>query len=115
MTSFRIKQIPLALCLMMSLLIGHASACACSHHDHAKKVETDDCHSHHKAAASTEAVSDGNVCDNGCICITEQPSPVVASKSASTEFKPDQMVVLGDQISADVEFAAVSSFYEPAL
>lgn len=78
---FRVKQIGLALCLMMSLLIGHASACACSHHVEKKAVETSDCHS--ATAETVETSNDGNACDTSCICATDQPSTYLAANSIS--------------------------------
>ena len=78
------RQFGWVLCLMASLAIGHVSACACSHHDETKAVETD-CASHHRPTQQTK--TDGLVCDTSCVCLTEQQSPFIASKAPTTEFK----------------------------
>jgi len=113
--SFKIRQIGLALCLMASLAVGHISACTCSHHAPAKKVEpeTGGCRSHHKAAETVEALSDASVCDAGCVCFVEQPSPVVASKSPSKEINSSDENVEPEQIINGVEFVAISSYRAP--
>ena len=115
--SFKIKQICMALCLMASLAVGHISACTCSHHAPAKKVEpeTGGCRSHHKAAETVEALSDASVCDAGCVCFVEQPSPVVASKSPSREFKSHQTAGAVEQFATNFDFVAASNYHEPPL
>lgn len=108
--SFRIKQIALALGLMMSLLIGHASACACSHHVEKKAVESLDCHLHHKAAAQTaEAVNDSNACDTDCVCLTSLPSPYIAQNSTSKNFISDATAKVVHVI-LDINFRVVVAY-----
>jgi len=109
MTSFRLKQIGLALCLMMSLLIGHASACTCPHHAENEAVESD-CHSHHGSAEMAEAVDDADACDTSCICFVEQPSPYVASQSPSREFKANDALAKTAQVIPEIEILAVAGF-----
>ena len=107
--SFRIKRIGLALCLMMSLLIGHASACVCSHHVEKKAVESSDCHSLHESAQMVEDAGDGNVCDPGCVCVTEQSSPYAASKSPSKKFKSNDKPARSQQAISHIEFAVTAN------
>ena len=112
--SFRIKQIGLALCLMMSLLIGHASACACSHHVEKKAVESSDCHSHNKTAEAqtVEAVNDSNACDTDCVCLTEQPSPYIAENSISKNFNATDAAANAEQVVSDIEFRPSTAYAE---
>ena len=105
--SFRLKQMGLALCLMTSLLIGHASACSCSHQVESKAVEPD-CHSHHEAAEKVEAVGDGDACEADCICFVEQPSPYAASKTPCKEFKTNDKLAKSQQVIPDIEFVTVT-------
>ena len=108
---FRIKQIGLALCLMMSLLIGHASACACSHHVEKKTVESSDCHSQHKKdnAQTVDAVNDGDACDTNCICLTDQAAPYVAANAVNKNFYGDSAAADAEQVVSDGESQAVPS------
>lgn len=104
--SFRIKQIGLALCLVMSLLIGHASACACSHHVEKKAVETSDCHSHQETAEAqtVEADNDSNACDTDCVCLTGQPSPYIAANPISKKFNTTDAAVNAEEVVSSIEF-----------
>ena len=104
--SFRLKQMGMALCLMASLLIGHALACTCSHHEENEAAETD-CHSHHDSSGNIEISETGNSVDDSCICVVEQPSPYVTSKSASKELKSNNPVAGSGQLVPDLEFVAV--------
>jgi len=104
--SFRLKQMGLALCLMASLLISHASVCTCSHHEESKTSELD-CHSHHEASETVEIVIDGDVCDTGCICTVEQTSPYAASSSPGKEFKSSETATGFAQTVADLEFVTI--------
>jgi hypothetical protein len=108
MTSFRMKKIGLALFLMMSLLIGHASACTCPHHVENKPAEPD-CHSHHPSTEMVEARGDGNVCDAECVCSVDQRSPSVASKAPSKEFKANDKPVQSEQVVPNIEVVALAS------
>ena len=78
-----VKHIGLALCLMMTLIIGNVSACACSHHVEKKALETFDCHS--TTAESVGTSNDGNACDTSCVCATNQPSTSAAASSISNK------------------------------
>lgn len=107
MTTFRLKQIGLALCLMASLLTASPAACICSHHDETETVEVD-CHSHH-GSAEPEA-SNANSVDESCICAVEQPLPRLASKSENTDFRSQNDGLRTEQIIPDLQYVAVNSF-----
>ena len=110
----RVKQIGSVLCLMVSLAIGHASACTCSHHERAK-VQQDDCHSHHQKAAETVETSlDAPAFDGDCTCAVQQPSPSLASKSPSKQFKSNDRADDPKEV-ADIAFVAVASYREPTI
>ena len=103
MTSFRLKQIALVLLLMASLLSASPAACACSHHEEAKAVESD-CHSQHGSAQASEIV---NVIDESCVCVADQREPVAVTKSANKELKAFDAVSEPDQVVYAPELAAV--------
>ncbi|MEO6656501.1 MAG: hypothetical protein ABIO36_10505 [Pyrinomonadaceae bacterium] len=84
MTSIKLKQIGLALCLMASLLLGSASACTCAHHEETKAAETD-CRSHRDSTLNAETAETANAADDECICSVDNRSPYAASKSESRE------------------------------
>ncbi len=107
MVSFKLKQIGLALCLMASLLIGNSSACTCSRHDEAKASEND-CHSHHESAENADIAETDNAVDDSCICIVQQPSPYLGSRSVSKELKSNDPVANSEQIIPDPEFVATT-------
>jgi hypothetical protein len=114
--NFRIKQIGLALCLMMSLLIGHASACMCSHHVEKKVIESSDCHSQGETVKTETAATadEGNACDTSCVCSTEQFSPYVASNSVSKKFMAADETANSAQAFSDIEFRAATAYVESA-
>ena len=107
MTSFRLKQIGLALCLMASLLTASPAACTCSHHEESKVTDAD-CHSHHETADTTQAANDLDVVDDDCICVIDQREPYVASKSESKELKVLDTLSKPEQIASIPEFVAVA-------
>lgn len=103
MTSFRLKQIALVLFVMASLLSASPAACACSHHEETKAVESD-CHSRHGSAQASEIV---NIIDESCVCVVGQREPFAASKSANKDLKAFDAVSEPDQVVPVPEFAAV--------
>ena len=112
MTSFKLKQIGLALCLMASLLLGSASACTCSHHEEKAKTPETSCHgSHHETMAEmTDAANDANTVDAGCVCFVNQPTPAVTSKPDSKNLKADKNISNSDQPVPDLAIVGVVSF-----
>ena len=109
MKSFKLKQIGLALCLMVSLLAASPSACTCSHHEETKAVESD-CHSHHELAETTQESESFDIVDDECICVVNQSLPYVISKSASKEFRSNDTASNSGQIVPDLKFAAIVKF-----
>lgn len=114
MTSFRVKQIGLALCLMMSLLIGHSSACACSHHVEKKLIESSDCHSQHETAQAqtVEKVNNNDACDTNCICRTEQPLAYLAANPINKKFNATDATANALQGVSDIEFRVAAACTE---
>jgi hypothetical protein len=111
MTGFRIRQIGLALCLMMTLAIGHVSACGCSHHVEKEAVKAD-CHSHLQTTRTTETDGGSDVCDTSCICLAGQATPYIVTKSTSKEFKAKDKLVQSQQADAEIEFVAIKRFVD---
>ena len=107
MTSFKLKQIGLALCLMASLLTASPAACTCSHHEETKALEND-CHSHHETAETIETSVESDTVDVDCVCFVNLPSPSVISKSASKELRSNDAVSNAEQVITDLEFIAVT-------
>ena len=108
--SLRFKQIGIAFCLMVSLLIGDGSACTCSHHDEsADASENIWHHSDGSVVETAEAESTENAVDDDCTCAVDQRPPVVVSKPETDIHTPDNNVVRAGEILPDLEFAAVSS------
>ena len=100
----------MALCVMMSLLIVHVSACACSHHVEKKVVEKPSCHSHGETAEMVEAVNDSNVCDADCICFAEQTSPYIEANLVNKNFNAkDTAAPLTSPVSK-IEFRAAATY-----
>lgn len=110
MTSYKLKQIGLVLCLMASLLFGSASACPCSHHEEKAKTPETSCHgsNHEMMAEMAEAASDANAVDAGCVCAVNQPTPAVTSKSESKSFTVDQNISTPAQVVPEFEFVAIA-------
>lgn len=108
--SFRLKQIGLTLCLVVSLLVGAASACACSHHQETKKAEEISCHGNgHEETEVVDVPVVTTTVDADCTCSVEKPSPVIVSKSETKKSK-----IGGDvaEVSAEVsaaEFISVAA------
>jgi hypothetical protein len=112
----RIKQIGLTLCAMMSLLVGHVSACACAHHIEKKVIESSSCHLHHDVAEAqtVEASNDSNACDPTCVCLSEQPSPYIAANPISKKFNaPD--AAGSARVVSSAEFRAVVTYADSSF
>ena len=101
-----IKRLLVSLALIASLLIGHASACACPRHVETEAVESADCHTHHETTGAVETDSDGNVCDTSCVCVIEQ-SPFLASNAPSKQFKASYELAKPAQTLPDLDVAAI--------
>lgn len=109
MVSFRLKQIGLALCLMVSLLTASPAACTCSHPEEAKTSDSQ-CRSQHEASENIETSGAGVAVNDSCICAVDQREPFTASKSESKELKPAKAIANVQQIIPDLRFVAVSTF-----
>lgn len=107
MASFRIKQIGLALSLMISLLISHASACACPHNSEKDATELS-CHD--GAAEKGDDIEGGNALDTSCVCVVEQPTPYAATKSSRKGFRPTDELSKGLEAAQGVQFAAIKLY-----
>ncbi len=111
MSTFRLRQIGLVLCLMASMLAAVPAACACSHHEETKVVETD-CHSQHETSKPAETVETGIAVDESCVCAVAQRTPfVTTSKTFSKDLKAGDAVALADKKESDFAFVAATSFY----
>ncbi len=116
MLSFKLKQIGLALCLMASLLIGHASACTCTHQEeNSGAAETFSPHSDGSIEETTAAGSTGNAVDDDCICSVDPPPPVVVSRPETSPHQNDNNAEIAAATLSALEFAAVSVSDTPEL
>src|SRR5215211_7702527 len=101
MMSFRFKQIGLALSLMASLLLGHATAaCTCSHHDDAEPMKSD-CRSHHNERSGAETAESSAELDVNCICFVEPAAPSVSAKSVNKKFRSKDFITSGGQLDSE--------------
>ena len=113
MTRFRIKQVGLALSLIASLVVGHAAAaCACSHHEQVKTVETD-CHSHQDQNPTIPITDGGTAFDTDCICVVQRAIPYASAKSASKKFKSKDFAAGSQELGSGIEFVVYLKFIEP--
>ncbi|MEP6703265.1 MAG: hypothetical protein ABJB34_00505 [Acidobacteriota bacterium] len=114
MMGFQFKQIILALSLMASLVIGHASAaCTCSH-DEPATIDDADCHSHHTASHEFDLPdADASALDNECTCVA-QPTPYGPANSVNKEFKSKDLAAAAVRRGADAEFVTTSILTAPA-
>lgn len=108
MTSFGLKQIGLALCLVASLLTASPAVCACSHHLETKAPENE-CHAGHEMPQDVEAADIGNSVDESCICAVEQRSPYVGATSEGKELKSKDAISNAELIVRDLDFVAVNT------
>lgn len=113
MTGFRIKQIGLALGLMMSMLIGHASACTCSRHVDSQAADPD-CRSQHTSTETVGAAGHGSVCEAECICLVNRPSPYAASKRPGKEFNAHDQPAGAGHVLPAIEVLAAPGYVPPA-
>src|SRR5260370_39197222 len=109
MTSYKLKHVGLALCLIASLLLGSASTCTCAHHEEKANAPETSCHgSNHEVKAETDASIDVDAVDSGCVCFVNQPSPAVGSKSESRNLKAGKSTSNPDQVAPALAFVAVA-------
>ena len=99
--SFTLKQVGLSIALLAALLVGSASACACSHHQETTKSTETSCHGvDHETIEKVEVPAGGTTFDTDCSCFVDQPSPVIVSKSESKKSKTSNNVSdVGDPVS----------------
>jgi hypothetical protein len=113
MTRFRIKQVGFALSLMASLVVGHAAAaCACSHHEQVKTVETD-CHSHQDQSPKLPIADGGTAFDRDCTCVVQRATPYASAKSANKKFKAKDPGAGSGEPATGIEFVVNLKFKEP--
>jgi len=104
MTSFRLKQIGLSLCLMVSLLTATASACMCSHHQEKHKATENYCHGLDHGSIETDGTSNAV----NCICFVGQSTPVLVARSENTRLKADKKISNSDLTVPDAKLVAVT-------
>ncbi len=113
MTRFRIRQVGLALSLMASLVVGHAAAaCACSHHEQVKTVETA-CHSHQDQDPTIPTTDGASAFDRDCICVVQRATPYAFTKSANKKFKSKDFAGGSQELGSGIEFVVKLTFIEP--
>ncbi len=97
---------------MMSLAVGHVSACTCSHHVEKKAVEPSDCHSRHEPveARTVEAVNDNDACDTSCVCLTAQPSPFIAANPISKKINTNAATATATHVLSHIEFRVAAAY-----
>jgi hypothetical protein len=108
------RHILMSILAILSLGAASLSACTCSHHAEPKVAEND-CHSHHETTSRTELANAGIAFDEECTCAVQQPSPYVASRSATKELRSNDTSTAAEQAAVNIEFSAVAVYREPAL
>ena len=86
----RVKQIGLTLCLIASLLVGSASACACGHHQDAQKLKTEPISCHRASHESTKAETADNgqpLLGENCTCSFATVDAAIVTKSETKRSK----------------------------
>jgi hypothetical protein len=83
----KLKQIAIAVLIVLSLLVSSVSACVCSHHVEKTAFKTASCHEH--SEKKQEANSSENVknfdSNDECSCV--QPAPGIFSKSETIKIE----------------------------
>ena len=107
MTLFRLKKFALAMLLATSLTTASPAACTCAQPE-ASEVSDGECHSHHEAEPVAEVSGITTLARESCICIIDQRSPFVSSKSGAKELKSKAPLYYGEPISAAFEGSAIN-------
>ena len=109
--SARFRKISLALSLMASLLVGHASAvCVCTHHQ-LRESDKVDCHSqHHDDEASNSLVpgSPASAVDTVCVCLIEPSTPSASARSVKKDFQSTDLGGANERIASDLKSIEVA-------
>jgi len=106
----RLKQIGLAFFLVASLLVGSASACACSHHQEKDKSTENACHGTHQESENVKTSVTSDAVDVNCVCFVDRPTPI-ASKTEGKQLKASKRVSNPGQVLPDPEFVAATTVY----
>ena len=112
------KQIGLALGVVLTLLVGSVSACMCSHHEVKKELPKISCHGPaHETTANSETPTTGDAVDVDCVCFVNQSVPYVVTKSENRKAKPakdkgvsSSVAVVAVAFSADAERSLLPIF-----
>ncbi len=86
MILFGLKHVGLAMLLVMSLLTPSSAACMCSQPESSAASEGE-CHSHHEEERGADASGTAALAGESCVCIIDQRTPCISSKSESKELK----------------------------
>lgn len=104
MSTFRLRQIGLAFGVILTLLVGSASACMCSHHEVKKTSVKTSCHGvAHETTETVDTATTGDSVNVDCVCFVNQSALYVVTKSESKKTKP----VKDENISSFLALVAV--------
>lgn len=118
MTITRTKQILASLVTIAALFVSAVSACACTHHEPAKKAEElSSCHgaAHETANIADESESRSDILEATCNCFVKAPTPAIVAKSDEKRISLEQHVDDSESAIAGVEFVALWNAASPAI
>src|SRR5687768_9936064 len=94
MTSFRLKHIVLAICLMASLSLGSFAACMCSHHEAKSEQAETSCHGPEQTPVDrVDVPSTDNALDVLCRCFVIQQNAFIKSENKKKSEKETPAVI----------------------
>jgi hypothetical protein len=111
--TYKFKQFGFALCLMASLLVGHAAACTCQHPDGAETAGSS-CYSHNESNENVDQSDDAAHIDDDCTCAVQQTLPFATAKPLTWD-RHSADITSSDQKFAKPEFIAAAVYTEPTI
>src|SRR5688572_5263588 len=103
MTSFKLKQIVLAICLMASLSLGSFAACMCSHHEAKSEQAETSCHGPGQTPVDkVDVPSTDDALDVLCRCFVAQQNAFIKSENKKKSEKETPAVIRAVGVSEDL-------------
>ena len=97
MKNWRLKQVFLSLCVVLSLFSSSVAACACSHHLLQAEVHASSCHQMSEAEDSQVGQSDDakqfKTISEKCNCFVKNSQPFVVNKAKNLQFQNQAMIL----------------------
>jgi len=104
----RVKRVAITVCVIACLLASTVTACACSHHSHAKpESSTPACHQHAEKAKNGEAETSLAGCD--CRCFDDRSDLSLKSEGIKLKNQPALAVLVTPEPAVSVADVVVNS------